>query len=132
MNASFWHRTRRRPSFWLGLFLACFFAWAWWDSYRYTVAAYYNSNAGHFVFGREDGVSLVSVSRALVVPWEYSSGDWSRFPAELREGRIEAMVEEYCEDHWKVPDSLVFFSFVGVWVGWLAWRWRVEQKTLTA
>lgn len=32
--------------------------------------------------------------------------------------------------HWRVPDSPVFFSFVGLWVGWLAFPEWLRKKRM--
>ena len=32
--------------------------------------------------------------------------------------------------HCRIPDFLVFFSFVGLWGGWLVWRGRVGANLL--
>ena len=128
MKASFWHRTRRRPSFWLGLFVACFLAWAWWDSMHASLGI--NS----VVANRR--LILVRVEGATQIFWRLAPGTKLRFeaarlPPEVG-GEYISVFKEEGFSYFRVPDSLVFFSFVGVWVGWLAWRWRVEQNTLTA
>jgi hypothetical protein len=119
----FRHKTIHRVSFWLGLFVACFLAWAWWDSYREDSALSVEGAGRELCFVRHDGET--------------------RFYAEADSHALDARLEVYAGNDatmqraiwwWgsarpvKVPDSLVFFSFVGLWGGWLGWRWRVERK----
>jgi hypothetical protein len=123
---TFWHRASRRPSFWLGLFVACFLAWAWWDSFRnasfgsverdYRALQVVRAFGETVLLNRErmswTGLSFVGERGPI------TELDWSGFKE--RTGKPALIV----------PDSLVFFSFVGVWVGWLAWRSRVEGAQL--
>jgi hypothetical protein len=127
-HPGFWHRTRRRPSFWLGVFVACFLAWAWWDSYTNNAALGYTWRARSFVVFRGNGTSFIT-SAANVwfgpgLDWGYgaTTGDAKSALAAWREGGAAV---RFC----RIPDSLVFFSFVGVWVGWLALSdWRRKSR----
>ena len=123
-HPSFWHRTRRRPSFWLGLFVACFLAWAWWDSYRVFPSLYLANIGGLF---RQDGFSIV-----YTPPLDRLDGSsWNCLQREDWRFELDTtiyMMESHGSRCLKFPDSLVFFSFVGLWSGWLAWRARVERK----
>jgi hypothetical protein len=53
--------------------------------------------------------------------------DPREWATDISAGWRRAMPEARC---FKVPDSLVFFSFVGLWVGWMVWRWRREARGL--
>ena len=129
MKATFWHRTRRRQSFWLGLFVVCFLAWAWWDSFPHRFIAWIPRNGQQVEFEREAGAThiafLTGLGNSEQASFQYESRDTDDLPyAEF----LETFGASYC----RVPGPVVFFSFVGVWGAWLVWRWRVEQKTLTA
>ena len=141
----FWQSSLRRPSFWLGLFVACFLAWAWRDSFE----------RQHVVRGHSQNNLLLACfhveGRLLFIFWpDY---DWDhRWTVEIREvseehnaakfvGFIERELElegSSLARYWSIPDALVFCSFVGLWVGWLSfseWRRRTrlarEAVTLT-
>jgi hypothetical protein len=106
----------RWKSFWLGVFVACFLAWAWGDSRRcetwLQVGGYgtVRLDGTTFVFkGVLDGSKVVVVKRGAKAA---TAAEEERFFV-LRGVR-----------HFKIRDSLVFFSFIALWGGWLAWRWR--------
>jgi len=126
-------------TFWLGLFVACFLAWAWRDSYRHHTT-----------------LSIIRI--------DWFGGDWGAqatraygktfleiYPSWLRDHRIDLLRDPLpsAPDYdtatyhpempfassiipdWKIiPDYLLFFSFLLLWSAWLAWRWR-RQCTLT-
>jgi len=119
-------RLRRRPSFWLGLFVACFMAWAWCDSYRHELMASHVGNARHVQFGRMDGASYVASGEAFLGELP---GFGMRYPAGIGMERWKGVWELFGVRHHRIPDSLVFFSFLGLWVGWLAFsEWKVRKK----
>jgi len=124
---TFWHLTRRRPSFWLGLFVACFLAWAWQDSTRHmfevsaTVAGkgsvvMRRHGSTWILYGLSDGGFWVN-RRPDVMPddeWKEYLSSW--VGVGFRQTRV--------------PDSLVFFSYVGLWIGWLTFSdWRRKTRT---
>ena len=125
----FWHRTRRRPSFWLGLFVACFLAWAWLDSYTNnawwsytwgsTTRAVCRGNGASFIASATDvwfRPGLESVYGETISNPESAFAAWRENGARVR--------------HCRVPDSLVFFSYVGLWIGWLTFSdWRRKTRT---
>jgi len=118
-HPGFWHRTRRRPSFWLGLLVVCFLAWAWWDSYRNDSALWMKS--GTIVRGY--GTTYIEVGAG---PVELGG---RREPHYMNEGGYREEIAAFYNHDWAVPDSLVFFSCVGVWVGWLALSdWRRKTR----
>ena len=125
MKASFWHRTRRRPSFWLGLFVACFLAWAWWDCYRVDTHLGFSGEEDVFAFVLSKGQLSFYFAIDAAGPdngfyfHRDSTGDETLTMREL------ANLLDY--PRWGLPASLVFFSFVGFWGGWLVWRWRGER-----
>ena len=129
--SGFWHRTRRRPSFWLGLFVACFLAWAWWDSYGNGSGILYSWGSDAFAALRWQGASfLVSVEDG----WFPAGFQW-RYRPGFNVDRILSAWKESGSDirHCRVPDSLAFTSFVGLWVGWLAfpeWLWKRRRAAL--
>ena len=128
----FWQGSLRRPSFWLGLFVACFLAWAWRDSFE----------RQHVVRGHSQNNLLLACfhveGRLLFIFWpDY---DWDhRWTVETREvsemsnaaGLLEQIEEEggSVARYRVIPDSLVFSSFFGIWVGWLSFsEWRRRTR----
>ena len=127
MKASFWHRTRRRPSFWLGLFIACFLAWAWWDSYRMEMSAGFSATTRSYRVYRIEGATVFT----FYVDW-FASGSGFGFWYESANGREfwESRWDAFGVKHCRVPDPLVFSSVVGLWVGWLAFSdWRRKTRS---
>jgi hypothetical protein len=121
----FWHRTRRRPSFWLGLFVACFLAWAWWDSYEaQTVFRWMDSSEESIQFTRMDGASFVTVGSGIELIQYMPGWQYER----TNEVPFESLWSLAGSQYWRVPDSLVFFSFLGLWVGWLAFFDWLRKK----
>jgi hypothetical protein len=120
----------RWKSFWLGLFVLVFLGWAWWDSYR--------NEALLLRERRDDFLQCLRVDGATY----FVSGRWSfpspleRFAATHSKGLGIASWNQTWQvlgaSPVRVPDSLVFFSFVGLWGGWLVWRARVERKASLA
>jgi hypothetical protein len=115
----FWKISGRRPSFWLGFFVACFLAWAWWDSYRHTSLLSWGGSKGLIGILREDGATFVfkyhdSVAGTLLSGWDFTRAE------PLRVGTVWDYLKTITVSHGRAPDSLVFFSFLGLWVGWLA------------
>jgi hypothetical protein len=122
-------KLRRRPSFWLGLFVALFLAWASWDSYRHEALLHRESREGFVQCLRlEGGTYFVSGLWPSPAPGErlvtsHSNG--------LGLSTWRQMWQEFGANPVRVPDSLVFFSFLGLWVGWLAlsdWRRKTRLR----
>ena len=116
----------RRVSFWLGLFVACFLAGAWWDSYQRQTLVDVATPHGVVTAERRTGSTWLFLSPG-VSPWNFSYAhrriipqvDWDDQLASLKGIGIRCL--------W-APDIIVFFSFVGLWGVWLAWRMRVERR----
>jgi hypothetical protein len=54
-----------------------------------------------------------------------------RFPNQQSSRATEEEIfEGWGTRYIKIPDVSVFFSFVGLWGGWLVWRWRGEGRHL--
>ena len=115
----------RRVSFWLGLFVACFLAWAWWDSKRFETSVHLGVGLGPEVMRVDGATFLVRVYRFRFDPV------MRREPLVISEQQVERYFVENEFRYFKVPDSLVFFSFVGLWGGWLVWRWRSTERLAT-
>jgi hypothetical protein len=123
---TFWHRTRRRPSFWLGLFVVCFLAWAWWVSYDSGAMVLYAWGKRAFAIIHRNGASCLLTAR----PWSGRRLEWQYSNWLYTEEVLQnwSLAEEL--SYLRVPDSLVFFSFVGVWVGWLAFpEWLRKRRS---
>jgi len=119
-DLSYWHRTRRRPSFWLGLFVACFLGWAWRDSYSHLTTVRLDLDFREVGFVRIEGRTWFPAMTmgAEKIGLAFMHKDLASFPESepLEPGGI--------------PDSLVFFSVVGLWVGWLAFsEWRRKTRS---
>jgi hypothetical protein len=124
----FWHRTRRRPSFWLGLFVACFLGWAWWEShYSYSEMA---------LSGRGQVLRCVRKDGETSVYWfkdpPSRDFDLNVTRTDFVKRRIFPTTSDInwllASPSFKTRDSLVFFSFVGLWVGWLAFPAWLRKK----
>ena len=112
----------RHPSFWLGLLFACFLAWVWWDSYRIGSVCQLGWRNQMLTFANNEGEAFVAFKR---YPGSRLEVNGSREASET--------VKAFQSEEWawgstlcRVPNALVFFSFLGLWVGWLAWRWKRE------
>ena len=114
----FWQSSLRRPSFWLGLFVACFLAWAWWDSYGYLTRVWLVLDSREVEIVRIGGRTwLPDMSMGAVkLGVGFTHDDLTSFP------------QSEPAEPGGVPDSLIFFSFVGPWGGWLVWRWKRERR----
>jgi hypothetical protein len=121
----FWQSSVRRPSFWLGLFVACFLAWAWWDSFNGRFIAWIPRDGKQVEFEREAGATHIAFLTGL------GSLEEASFHYETRDGDdlpYAEFLDIYGASYCRVPDSLVFVFFLGLWGGWLGWRWRVERR----
>jgi hypothetical protein len=120
----FWHRTRRRPSFWLGLFVVCFLAWAWWDSYRQNPTVSYGWRGEAVEIIRLHGSTYFAVGP----DWSWSRGASLTFKR-IRKEKQARIWESVGWRYIEVPDPRVFFSFLGLWIGWLALSdWRRKKR----
>ena len=119
----------RWKSFWLGLFVLVFLGWAWRESYLNFPAIHHVGSEKAIELSRYRGATRVETgpSANLWLPRSgmkvVSKGFHVGFIPWLRGYRQGVRSFE-------VRDSLVFFSFLGFWGGWLAWRWR-RQRILT-
>ena len=116
----------RWKSFWLGLCVLVFLAWASLDSRQYASGCDMPVAGGRFfairaqdstwlAFGRGQAASRVPFYRAPIAPRKQVEDEFAAF----REFGF------YCIG---IPDPLVFFSFAGLWLAWLFWHWKREQK----
>jgi len=134
MNPCAFHRW---TSFWLGLFVACFLAWAWRDSYRFKLATgIQGPDSSYGLLRIRAGTFLYyNPRRRLVMTSEW----WwkSRAPVlaenwELRSDGTLFYKSYYPETRaLRIPDAAVFFSFLGLWCGGMAWQSR-RMKCLAA
>jgi hypothetical protein len=112
----------RRVSFWLGLFVAWFLAWAWWDSYQ-NLSALNLRGGGILHITRAEGATYFNTGGAEGPRFYRDS-----LGVTLKGRNLEAEWHRWGFRFVKVPDALMFFSFVGLWAGWLVWRGRVESR----
>jgi hypothetical protein len=136
LGPRFWRRTSRRPSFWLGLFVACFLAWAWWDSYQREPLVHVTTRREALQLSRIGGVTMVATGPIPDMPywgfWGVGSRPLAGGPETLghQRGREQrwAFARARGVRYLKIPDSLVLFSFLGLWVGWLAFSEWLRKK----
>ncbi|MCW1921011.1 hypothetical protein OKA05_00495 [Luteolibacter arcticus] len=62
----------RRVSFWLGLFVACFLAWAWWDSYRNGTSLACSWKTGSLWVVQADGSFYIASGEIRSPGWWFS------------------------------------------------------------
>ena len=113
----------RWKSFWLGLFVAAFLGWAWWDSHHYYSAVTW---IGKGIAWNADGkIGCSLVVQSLGVPNGFAT---TRMPfgSIWLEG-IFAKFKTYSLPHW-----ILFASFLFLWTIFLVWRWRRQQQLTKA
>jgi len=115
----------RWKSFWLGVLVLGFIGWAWWDSFQRELMAYHVGNTHEVQLVRTEGASFVASGDDFVGELP---GFGVRYPAGIGMERWKGVWELYGVRHHRIPDALVFFSFLGLWGGWLAWRWRRMRR----
>ena len=114
----------RWKSFWLGLFVLVFLGWAWSDSFRNESAVWAGGAGRALVFVRGYGVTYVRAGTSTPV-WEVGGRRGEPILAE-HEFRDEAL--GFFGAQVGVRDALVFFPFAALWLAWLFFHWKREQK----
>jgi hypothetical protein len=116
----------RRLSFWLGLFVACFLAWAWWDGYRRGAGVAYTTGRGTTViYLHGKGTSYLGWG-----PISYAPGFiWSYGPRLDAPVTHAVVISTGKVKHLRIPDAAVFSTYLALWSTALAWR---SRRTLTA
>jgi hypothetical protein len=116
----------RWKSFWLGLFVAGFLAWAWWDSSRNDTCL----GNGQCAAWRLEGSTFVCWDFARTnVSWQFH-----RYPqGTLAPGFKDRLEQEEAHGlHWfEIPDLLAVCSYAALWIGWLAWHGKRQRRGLT-
>jgi hypothetical protein len=109
----------RRVSFWLGLFVACFIVWAWWDSMNRQLGLQRNFDRDRVGISviRQGGVSFFFKGQATFEGYWWNA---IRVPTREVEERLRrtggpdgVLV--------KVPDAVVLICWLGLWGAWLVW-----------
>jgi hypothetical protein len=114
----------RWKSFWLGLFVACFLAWACWDSMSFQSGLALRLGGGTQSCVRHTG------STYFLYGTPAPSTFWRMrvtYPASHLESSLEAIKGPRAGSV-KVPDFVSFVCFLGLWSAWLFWHWKREQK----
>jgi hypothetical protein len=107
------------PSFWLGLFVAAFLGWAWWDSHRYYSAVTWIGKGIGWNASGKLGYSLVVQSPSG--PGGFAT---TRMPiGSIWLAGIFAKFQTYALPHW-----ILSGSFLTLWATSLVWRWRRLQR----
>ena len=116
-------------SFWLGILVLGFLGWAWWDSFPHRFIAWIPRNGQQVEFEREAGAThlafLTGLGNSEEASFHYESRDTDDRPYAKF---LDTFGASYC----RVPDALVFLSYVGVWSAWLFFHWKREQKKAAA
>ncbi|WP_341405232.1 hypothetical protein [Luteolibacter soli] len=121
----------RRVSFWLGLFVACFLGWGWWDSYRRCPGFAWERGGKAVIVLRMDGVTGVTRgpsdamkirrgSLSSMVMTARAALSWEKLWKDAGSGAGVRFV--------RIPDGVVFAGWLVVWGGWMGWRWWRERK----
>ncbi|MCW1926397.1 hypothetical protein OKA05_27850 [Luteolibacter arcticus] len=112
----------RRVSFWLGLFIACFLGWAWWHSYRYCPGAGVAFAGAQISAARQDGATFV-----FTPPDQGMARHWIDVEPRASCPDLEDALStaEGLDVRWmRLPDPLVFLTYLALWTAALAWRQR--------
>jgi hypothetical protein len=114
----------RWKSFWLGLFVACFFAWAWWDSMENRMLLVIGQGRLGILVERHAGVTRVVGNW----PVKYPGVEFHHY----NRGREATDTESICASlglrYSKVRDSRVLLYYLAVWSAFLGWRrWRMKR-----
>ncbi|MEK7951679.1 hypothetical protein [Luteolibacter soli] len=111
----------RWKSFGLGVFVGCFFAWAWWDSMRSETWVQRMDAKGAYGIARVDGVTFVFGGATKFLAWN----GVMRLPGKRPAKEVEEMeFESWGSSYVKIADWMVWGCFAVVWGGWMGWRWR--------
>ena len=118
----------RWKSFWLGLCVLVFLGWAWRDS----------TGAGKGVYWRGGGFAVYASTRDGVANLgkDRSQGRNNRFnfwnlPAGNKPDQVPLpgiIRGPYDGLRLQTPFWLLISCFAALWVGWLFWHWKREQK----
>ncbi len=116
----------RWKSFWIGLFVLVFLGWAWSESYLKFPTISQARSGKAIEFSRMRGVTYMVTGpsgslRILAGGWVVGN---KRFLQPTDWENLWALGHAHGVRVFRVPDSLIFFSYLGLWGGGLAWRWR--------
>ncbi|MCW1926626.1 hypothetical protein OKA05_29000 [Luteolibacter arcticus] len=113
------HPLHRWPSFWLGLFVASFLAWAWWDSHRYFSRIVWIGKGfawnGAGKVGWSQVVQPVGGTFDIATDRVPLSGFW-----------LEGVFTKFTTT--ALPHGIILISFLALWSAFLAWRWQRMQR----
>ena len=113
-------------SFWLGILVLGFLGWAWWDSYRIDTHVQFSGaeDVGAFVMSK--GISTFYFCSGAAGPDEAFY-----FGRESTGGAVAAMREIASVMGYTrldLPNSLVLIPSIVLWLAWLFFHWKREQK----
>jgi hypothetical protein len=122
----------RRKSIWLGIFVACFLGWAWWDSQSVTTVVTWKGTQRGVQAIRVDGSSFLIVgppSQMTFYPIGKRSWGYARAKFGPKMVRTIIGTPRGNSKVWEVRDAVVCLFFLAGWGGWLAWgRWREKSE----
>ena len=123
----------RRVSFWLGLFVALFLAWAWWRSMEFHLLLTWR--LGNTTMGgmRYEGATHLFYGIPAPVGIWHVPGSYLELMGVKRLLDLDGYFYPYRYNgmesgHVKVPDGLVFFGYLWLWGWWLVRRGRVGRE----
>ena len=144
----------RWKAFWLGLFVTCFLAWAWWDSLKFSSGggwhqAHFSSGNGGIMLARQTSYlakpdwhrNIIRRSSAYQPPSFFEAPLFLRGggknvipsdpPSTLREAYIVGMTIAP-RANWllTIPHWLILPAFVLPWSAFLIWRVRKQGKAI--
>ena len=147
----------RWKAFWLGLFVTCFLAWAWWDSLNFSSSGmwhqtHFNSGIGEITLARQTSYSVKPAwTRSILrrssayqppslfeAPLFLRGGGKNTIPNDppptLREAYVIGMAIAP-RTNWLliIPYWLILSAFSLAWSAFLLWRrWKMKHLTRTA
>ena len=120
----------RWKSFWLGLSVVLFLAWAWLDSYHGLSECFLKLGNREAQFSRAKGVTYVYLRQGDTYLTSLPPGEFqletSRLPAYWP--NIWEWLEKYGAPQARIPDAPIFYSYLGLWSGLLAWHRRRMRR----
>ena len=102
----------RWKTFWFGLLIVVFFAWAWWDSHRHFSAITWIGKG--LVWSGDGHIGCGPVPNPTTLPFEIQT---ARIP--LEDIRLKSIIKTITIPHW-----LFFETFLFLWFLILGWRTR--------
>ena len=127
----------RWKSFWFGILVLGFIGWAWRDCSRnksYITMTWQRWGTYHEIC-RAKGATLVLKGTGFRLTSSADIPDAAKWHGRFRVMRIPMPYLERdstTETIPRIPDAAVFFSVFALWLAWLLFHWKREQRKLSA